>query len=236
MGIFICKTVINCYKYTKYSLRVIKLILSHRHHRFPLLSGLISIIFLSFCLIIMPKSYAYTPQQGDIIFQTSASSQSVAIQQATHSVYSHMGIVIFKNNQPYVFEASKQVTYTPLKLWISHGVNGKFVAKRYKIQLTEKQKQQLQQTALQYKNKPYDLVFSWSDERIYCSELVWKIYFKALNLKIGKLQKLNDFDLTSKAVKIKLEERYGTNIPLNETVISPKAMFDSPLLVVVGQN
>ena len=32
-------------------------------------------------------------QNGDIIFQSSQSDQSIAIQLATHSKYSHMGIV-----------------------------------------------------------------------------------------------------------------------------------------------
>lgn len=41
-------------------------------------------------------------QNGDIIFQTSLSSQSLAIQKATHSPYSHMGIIILKNGKPYV--------------------------------------------------------------------------------------------------------------------------------------
>jgi hypothetical protein len=30
-----------------------------------------------------------------------------------------------------------------------------------------------------------------------------------------------------------MRERYGTRIPLDEPVISPVAMFDSPLLVTV---
>jgi hypothetical protein len=35
----------------------------------------------------------YQPRNGDIIFQTSLSDQSVAIQAATKSPYSHLGIV-----------------------------------------------------------------------------------------------------------------------------------------------
>src|SRR5437867_163185 len=27
---------------------------------------------------------------------------------------------------------------------------------------------------------PYDLTFEWSDDKIYCSELVWKVYERAL--------------------------------------------------------
>ncbi|MEE7532457.1 hypothetical protein IV503_12450 [Klebsiella huaxiensis] len=34
------------------------------------------------------------------------------------------------------------------------------------------------------------LFFSWCDERQYCSEVVWKVYHRALALQMGKLQKL----------------------------------------------
>jgi hypothetical protein len=65
---------------------------------------------------------------------------------------------------------------------------------------------------------------------MYCSELVWKIYKQSVDLEVGKLQKLGDFDLTHDAVKAKLKERFGSKLPLNETVISPAAMFESDLL------
>jgi uncharacterized protein YycO len=84
-----------------------------------------------------------------------------------------------------------------------------------------------------YMGKNYDSYFEGSDKRIYCSELVWKIYKGALGLEIGKLQKLSDFDLSSPAVKAKLKERYGTNIPREELVISPGEMFESELLETV---
>jgi hypothetical protein len=69
-------------------------------------------------------------KDGDVIFQTSKSSQSVAIQRATHSHYSHMGIVFIRNGQPYVLEASATVRYTPLRNWIERGVGSAFVVKQ----------------------------------------------------------------------------------------------------------
>jgi hypothetical protein len=50
-------------------------------------------------------------RDGDIIFQTSLSSQSVAIQRATHSKYSHMGLIVVREGTPYVLEASATVRY-----------------------------------------------------------------------------------------------------------------------------
>lgn len=69
-------------------------------------------------------------KDGDIIFQTSRSTQSTAIQKATHSKYSHMGIIFLREGKPYVYEAIKTVQYTPLKKWISRGEGGHYVVKR----------------------------------------------------------------------------------------------------------
>ncbi len=35
--------------------------------------------------------------------------------------------------------------------------------------------------------KPYDLKFGWSDDLIYCSELVWKIYERGAGVRVGEL-------------------------------------------------
>lgn len=81
--------------------------------------------------------------------------------------------------------------------------------------------------------KNYDLTFEWSDDRIYCSELVWKIYQRATGLEVGKVERLEDFDLNNEIVRKKMSERYGNNIPLNESVISPVAIFNCELLMTV---
>ena len=176
---------------------------------------------------------AATLHDGDIIFHTSRSGQSVAIQRATHSPYSHVGVIIYRDGKPYVFEAISSVQYTPISKWIARGAGGRFVVKRLKRALTGTEKAKLRTAARAFEGKPYDLYFEWSDQRIYCSELVWKIYERALGVKLGELQKLREFDLTDAAVRAKMRERYGTQVPLDEPVISPGAQFDSPLLETV---
>jgi len=180
-----------------------------------------------------PKSYDF--KNGDIIFQDSPSSQSKAIKLATHSDYSHVGIVYKKNNKLFVYEAVGPVVLTPINKWINNGVGSKFVVKRLKDEtlLTEKKLQAMQKVAHTFAGKPYDALFGWADDRIYCSELVWKIYKRGLGLEVGKLKRLKDFDLTHPVVKAKLQERYGNNIPLNEKVIDPQGVFDSELLHTV---
>ena len=177
-------------------------------------------------------------REGDIIFHTSTSSQSKAIQLATKSKYSHVGI-IFKDdesNEFVVLEAVQPVKYTPLKQWIARGENEHFVLKRLKNAdetLTDEGIRKMKQTGEGFLGTNYDLYFEWSDERIYCSELVWKIYKETLNIEVGKLEKLSSFDLKDEIVKSKMRERYGKNIPLEENVISPAAIFDSEKLVLV---
>ena len=180
-----------------------------------------------------PKSYDF--KNGDIIFQDSPSSQSQAIKLATHSDYSHVGIIYKKNNKLFVYEAVGPVVLTPISKWINNGVGSKFVVKRLKDEtlLTEKKLQAMQKVAHTFAGKPYDALFGWADDRIYCSELVWKIYKRGLGLEVGKLKRLKDFDLTHPVVKAKLQERYGNNIPLNEKVIDPQGVFDSELLHTV---
>lgn len=179
----------------------------------------------------------YQPKDGDIIFQSSQSSQSKAVEQATNSPYSHMGIIFIKNGKPYVFEAGSKVAYTPLKNFIERGKKRNYVIKRLKDHnLSLKETNKLKLVAKTFENKPYDIWFGWDDNYIYCSELVWKIYNRALNLKIGQLQNIKDFNLSSAAVKQKLKARYGDKIPFQETVISPVAMFNSPLLITVDQH
>ncbi len=71
---------------------------------------------------------------------------------------------------------------------------------------------------------------------MYCSELVYKIVRDATQVEVGQLARLRDFDLGHPKVKQKLRERYGTSIPLDEVVVSPEAMFTSPLLVTVFEQ
>ncbi|MEZ4994188.1 MAG: YiiX family permuted papain-like enzyme [Saprospiraceae bacterium] len=178
-------------------------------------------------------------QNGDIIFQTSRSSQSKAIQLATHSKYSHMGIVYLMDGKYFVYEAVQPVKLTSLKAWIRRGIDGHYVVKRLKNAdqvLTSETLAKMKKAGEKYKGKPYDIYFGWSNDRIYCSELVWKIYQEAAGIEIGTLEHLSDFDLTDPVVKKIMKERYGDNIPMEEQVISPAAMFGSDKLITVEER
>ncbi len=184
-------------------------------------------------------SFAQELRDGDIIFQTSRSELSIPIQKATHSQYSHMGIVFLKNGSPHVYEAIKTVQYTPLKNWVDRGEEGRYVVKRLREAariLTPQAVKKLRQAGAKFQGKPYDSYFEWSDKRIYCSELVWKIFDQGIGIRVGRLQKVRDLDLSDPIVKNKIREPYGNKIPMDEIIISPGEMFSSDLLVTVTQR
>jgi hypothetical protein len=175
-------------------------------------------------------------QDGDIIFQTSLSQRSQTIQLATHSKYSHCGIIYKIKNDYLVFEAVQSVKYTPLIKWIARGEDAHFVIKRLKNAgsfLSPEKINKMIKVSESFKGKDYDSYFEWSDNRMYSSELIWKIYKKSLGIEIGKLQKLRDFDLSDDSIQKIMKKRYGNNIPLDETVISPVSIFNSDLLETV---
>ncbi len=180
------------------------------------------------------------PADGDLVFQSmGSSSQGKAIEIATRSPYSHMGIVFLKGGVAYVLEAVGPVKYTPFAEWTAQGDGGRYVVRRLRNAgsvLTPEAVRKLEKAARRFVGKPYDHYFGWSDKRIYCSELVWKVYRNALGIEIGKPTRLGEFDLGHSLVKARLKERYGDAIPLDEPVISPGQMFESALLETVASR
>lgn len=193
------------------------------------------VVFLCFSGFLLPLLRAAGIQDGDIVFHRSQTRQSEAIAVATKSEFTHVGIVFFTDGKPFVYEAVQPVKRTPLDEWIKRGAGGRHVVKRLRdrssVDFAAVHKQ-----ARAFLGKNYDWAFDWSDERIYCSELVWKAYQKGAGIELGSLKRLRDFDLAHPAVQKKLEERYGKTIPHDMQVISPACIFAVDTLVTVPQN
>lgn len=177
-------------------------------------------------------------QDGDIIFQTSQSPQCEAVRIATNSKFSHCGIIYDINGKWFVFEAVQPVKLTPFEDWIQHGKDNKYVLKRLKntAVLTPAVLQQMKDYSQQFDGKEYDAYFEWTDNRIYCSELVWKIYKNVADIELSKLRELKDFNLSDPRVEKILKERYGNEIPLEEKVVAPSDLADSNLLITIIDN
>jgi hypothetical protein len=60
-------------------------------------------------------------KDGDMIFQTSQSSQCEAVRIATNSKFSHCGIIYNIDGKYFVYEAVQPVKITPIEDWITHG-------------------------------------------------------------------------------------------------------------------
>jgi hypothetical protein len=172
-----------------------------------------------------------TLQQGDIVFQQSVSPQCTAIQAATGSVWTHVGIILNYGGELMVLEAVEPVRLTKIEDWFARSKRNE--AKRLKDAktiLTGSVLAEMKTMGDGWINLHYDIGFNWSDEEIYCSELVYKIYDRVLGKKIGEIKQLKDFDLESPVVKRIMRQRYGDDIPLEEWMIAPGAMYDSPEL------
>ncbi|TGL35800.1 YiiX family permuted papain-like enzyme [Leptospira perdikensis] len=174
--------------------------------------------------------------EGDIIFHESLSEQATAIKLATKSRYTHVGIIFKYGNTYKVLEAVEPVKLTDLNSFIHRGTKDHYVIKRIhnsKQILNPETVHKMKDYGNSLLGKHYDIYFEWSDDRIYCTELVWKLYDQFTGIRIGNLKTLKDFDISSKPVQTLMKKRYGNQIPYSEPVISPVDMFDSSELVTV---
>jgi len=71
---------------------------------------------------------------------------------------------------------------------------------------------------------------------MYCTELVWKLYKRILDVELGRLNILGDFNLTHPGIQALLKERYGDNNPESEIVISQAELFSAEVLETVYEN
>lgn len=56
-----------------------------------------------------------------------------------------------------------------------------YCAKRLKTPLTKANFTKMKSIGAGYKGKHYDTLFQWSDNKMYCSELIWKRYGNSFN-------------------------------------------------------
>ena len=176
---------------------------------------------------------------GDIIFQTSQSGQSLAVSYATHSRYTHCGLLFNDGGNWYVYEAVGPVKKTAFKDWIAMGDSNYYVVRRLAKAdsiLTDSTITKMRASVSRRMGVGYDFYFGWNDSLIYCSELVWKAYNESTGLEIGQPKPMREYDLTHPVVKDLMRKRYGDKIPYDEKMISPGDIFDSPLLTTVTEG
>ncbi|MFN3697317.1 MAG: YiiX/YebB-like N1pC/P60 family cysteine hydrolase [Pseudobdellovibrio sp.] len=177
---------------------------------------------------------------GDIIFHKSKSQQSAALREATGSEWTHVGILL-KNKTDgawYVAEAIGPVKATPLKDFIARGQKKEYRVYRNTFFNPKTMKDKLI-SAIQKHNKPYDIYFEFTDEKTYCSELVYKAFYEVIGKNIGTVQKMKEMRLDGPYVKALIKKRLtdtGRKLNPEEPIITPVSqMIDKNLkLIAVG--
>ncbi|MDR1607468.1 MAG: hypothetical protein LBT38_03565 [Deltaproteobacteria bacterium] len=175
-------------------------------------------------------------KDGDILLQAVDTFQTLALTLATGSQYTHTGVVYWRDGQVFVYEALANVTLTPMAVFVARA-KGDLLQYRLKDPslITGQALAKMIEVGNVFDGKPYDFKFLWSDEQIYCSELVYKIYQRGLGLELVPLRPFKDYDLTHPVVKALIEKRFGQNPPLGELAVAPADFLNSPYLTLAGR-
>ncbi|MBI3234570.1 MAG: hypothetical protein HYZ42_11110, partial [Bacteroidetes bacterium] len=175
---------------------------------------LTSAVLLILILGFQPKKTADKFHAGDIIFISNPAGQGKAIQLATKSKFTHVGIVLpDEKGKLMVYHAVEPVKRNTISEFLAYSVDGKYDLMRLKdtIILRHDGIPKLVAEAKKLMGRHYDKAFSWSDMEMYCSEFVWKLYKRAHYIELCPLKTLGSFDLTSPIVQKNIKERYGDN-------------------------
>jgi hypothetical protein len=188
---------------------------------------------------------------GDIIFQTSGSSQSAAILTASRSPYTHMGLIDATGGKTIVYEAVGPVKATQLDEWIKRGLGDRITIMRVK-NLSSDDAAKVLAAARAYDGLPYDIFFLSSKDAIYCSELVELAFRESIGLKLGEYVKARDLHIDGFAARRLIERRWRKH-PLcqpsekqtfetcyakilEQELVTPSSIADAPELDLVFSN
>lgn len=164
---------------------------------------------------------SYHPQEGDVIFQSLAHSPIVdAIEGVTESPYSHCAIVAKQDGKWIVLEAYDGVEMTPLSTFLLRGRGAGFTVYRLKDDFRKNIPQTID-CARKYLNLPYDVHYDFDDEKIYCSELIFKAYRDATGGdKLGKVVRFGDMNWRPYEELIRYIE--NGSVPVDREMITPR--------------
>ncbi len=196
-----------------------------------------SVLLFSFSAFAASSPLDKMIAEGDIILIRSQTEQSMAIAEATQSNWTHTGIIIKRGNEWQVAESVGPLAVKPLSSFIGRSKNKTYKIVRNK-KFTPKMIPQLYAALYKY-NQPYDLFFEFSDERIYCSELVYKVFRDVTGTPVGKLQKNKDLKLDGPYVSKLIEDRLtaiGKDLNPEEPIITPVGLLDDNNLTLVHES
>jgi len=183
-------------------------------------------------LLSLAVGVSHAPQEpaledGDIVFQMSASAQSGAISEAQGSDWTHVGLVEQAPDGPYVVEAEATVVRTPWARFRARGRGHAVLVLRARG-LDQPTRAAVVAAARRELGKPYDVKFGWGDDAFYCSELVVKAYQRGAGVTLGTMVPLRELDL--RQLGPALHARFGPSPPLDQPVVTPASLVGDPAL------
>lgn len=175
----------------------------------------------------------YQPQVGDVIVQDIDPCGRLlrAVKGVSESQWCHCGVVDRVDGKWIVNEAvGGGVRQTPLAYFLLRGDEIRFAVYR----LTDPFHQQAEKFAkscVQYLGRPYDSKYELDDEKIYCSELVYKAYLSATGETLVNTQELGDLKWEGYVDDIKhYSESNDLAAVLERDVVTPVALTHSSRL------
>ncbi len=173
--------------------------------------------------------------EGDIIVQDIQNATGDLMREAMPGEWTNIGIIFRRDadGAMVVLDVIGKVRLTPLPEWISGGRENKLAL--YRLQdgenlLVPKNVKKVRAACKPFKSTPADRYFGWSDDELYSSELVWKVYQNGLGISLCPLRKLNTLSLGGEKVKPLITKKYGTAVPSTEYAVTITDLISSPQL------
>ena len=173
-------------------------------------------------------------QEGDILMQSLPRGELVdAIESVSGSPWSHCGILVKKNGEWMVAQALMDVHYTPLLEYLVQGRDLRVTAYRVP-NLTDTQRAKIQPGIARLLGKPYDIEYEPTDRKIYCSELIWKVYDRELGIWVGEWESLGSLNWKSAEAMIRVVGKGA--IPADMLMITPVGLIKTGQVAQVFAN
>lgn len=173
-------------------------------------------------------------ESGDLVFETSSSSQSAAIQWATRSPWSHVGIVEVARDGVFVIEALGKVSRTPWQAWRRRALRGGALLVARPRALSAARRAEAARRSKSFLGRRYDPRFGWGDDRVYCSELVVKAYERAAGISLGRRERVGDLRLAG--LEGAMARRWGGKVPRDLVLVTPASIAEDARLVRIHEG
>ncbi len=175
-------------------------------------------IFASLNSLALPKESLKT---GDIILLDMDCFSCELIEQQTGGPFSHSGIVLKHGSRYFVAQSLGNVHHIPLKNFLSYS-RKKAQVMRPKYLSYAMRKQLLANYQEKYMGQPFDHDYIWDDEKLYCSEFLYKL-LKSVYAIVDFVPKPMSYDKNTDA----WERYFGKKPPTGLPGLSPNDFYYS---------